>query len=288
MVALTAAFPNDHDREAKIAKIFCIDDDRAVLELLSILLRNSGHEVIKAENGQEALAMLPTFTPDIIICDIEMPGMNGFQFLQVLREEHHELDEIPFIFMSSHNDYDDLITGLELGADDYLKKPVESRYLMAKVKAFMRQISRMQEKKEHEYVKIYKTITKKLCKAELETFEAYDLLLDRLEHEYDERYRLKEMLTELKSKLNGTERKNADALKKIIELERSLDTALKDLLAIRAEVTNAKKNLCKESMSVADVKGQLDSISKSVEVTIFPIQDSIDKSKKTSAWREWK
>lgn len=255
-----------------MAKIFCIDDDRALLALLSTLLRNAGHDVVEATSAQEALAMMPSYMPDIIICDIEMPEMNGFQFLQAMREEHHELDDIPFIFMSSHDENDDLIAGLELGADDYLKKPVEARYLMAKVKAFLRQASRMQEKKEHEHVKIYKTIAKQLGKAEVKTFEAYDLLLDRLEHEYNERFRLKEMLTELKSKLQGAEHQNEEALKKINELESSLNTALKGLVTIRAQVTNAKKTLSEESMSISDVKDQLDSISKTVEVTITPIQ----------------
>lgn len=255
-----------------MAKIFCIDDDQAILKFLSIILRNAGHDVIKASNGQEALDMMPSFTPDIIICDIEMPDMNGFQFLELLRKEHHELDDIPFIFMSARDDIRDLITGLELGADDYLNKPVNKEYLMAKVKAFLRQASRMQEKKEHEHVKIYKTMAKQLGNAEVETFETFDLLLDRLEHEYNERFRLKEMLTELRSKLQGTEHANEEALKKINELESSLDTALKGLVTIRAQVTNAKKTLCKESMSIADVKKQLDSISKSVEVTIIPIQ----------------
>ena len=255
-----------------MAKIFCIDDDRAILTLLSSLLRNAGHEVIEAVNGQEALEMMASFMPDMIICDVEMPGMNGFQFLQALREEHHELDDIPFIFMSAHDKNDELIEGLELGADDYLKKPVEKRYLMAKVKSFLRQITRMQEKKEHEHVKIHKTMAKQLGKAEVETFEAYDLLLDRLEHEYKERFRLKEMLTELKSNLQSAEHGNEEALKRINDLERSLDDALKGLVTIRSQVTNAKKSLCKESMSVADIKDQLESISKSVEVTIIPIQ----------------
>lgn len=255
--------------------IFCIDDDHAILSYLSTLLRGEGHEVVEATNGLEALAMLHKFTPDIILCDIEMPGMNGFEFLRAMRGEHHELDDIPFIFMSVNDDYEDMITGLELGADDYLKKPVNNRYLIAKVKAFLRQVSRMHDKKEQEHVKIYKTMAKELSVAEDETLDAYDHLLERLEHEYDERFQLKEMLVELKSKLQAVEHKYVASLKKIYALEIGLTSNLKNLSAIRVQLVNARNSLCERSMSIAEVKDQLDSIAKAAEVDSYPFKYTV-------------
>jgi len=245
--------------------ILCIDDDPDILGYLSVLLRNEGHDVIEATNGRDALAMLHAYTPDIIICDIEMPGMNGFEFLNAMRQEHHELDDIPLIFMTAKDDKEDIIIGLELGADDYLNKPVDNRYLIAKVNAFLRQVSRMQEKKKQEHVKIYTTMSKKQTIDEADTVESCDKLLERLEHEYNERLRLKDILAELKDKLQGSQSQYMSSLKKINELERSLSTALESLGSIRIQLVNVKKTLCERGMSITEVQEQIDSITQSVD-----------------------
>jgi DNA-binding response OmpR family regulator len=115
-------------------RILAVDDDRNNLKMLAFLLREEGYEVITADNGAMAIEMLDTQHPDLLILDVMMPQMDG---LEVCRRVRQTMD-LPIIILSAKGETSDKVTGLELGADDYLPKPFEPSELIARVKAVLR------------------------------------------------------------------------------------------------------------------------------------------------------
>ncbi|MBN1119608.1 MAG: response regulator transcription factor [Anaerolineae bacterium] len=113
--------------------ILVVDDEPGVLENLTDLLRLSGYEVIGATNGAEAIQILEKLTPDLIIADIMMPRMNGYQLYLRIRQNPDWM-WIPFIFLSAKGEAEDIRFGKELGSDDYLTKPVEPDDLLAAIR----------------------------------------------------------------------------------------------------------------------------------------------------------
>lgn len=114
-------------------KILCIEDEEDIRFMLVEELEDEGYEVLEAENGEIGLAMIRSNCPDLILCDVNMPVMGGRELLVQLRENHPEYNGIPFIFLSAFADNKDVVSGLELGADDYLTKPIDLDVLLAKV-----------------------------------------------------------------------------------------------------------------------------------------------------------
>lgn len=114
-------------------KILVIEDDILILESIIELLQNEGYECLKAVNGEEGIEIAKEETPDLIICDIQMPGLNGYEVLQHLRA-NPRTSTIPFIFLSALVDKSDLRKGMILGADDYLTKPFQPEELISSVK----------------------------------------------------------------------------------------------------------------------------------------------------------
>jgi CheY-like chemotaxis protein len=102
--------------------IFLIDDEPIWLTVLSEALEQQHFKVISSENGEDALAKLKKMKPDLILSDVRMPVMNGFDLFERVRSEP-KLKSIPYIFMSSIDDYDAKRVAKELGADDYVTKP---------------------------------------------------------------------------------------------------------------------------------------------------------------------
>jgi DNA-binding response OmpR family regulator len=113
--------------------ILVVDDEPGVLENVMDLLRLSGYEVIGATNGAEAIQVLEKTIPDLIIADIMMPCMNGYQFYLRVRQNPDWM-WIPFIFLSAKGEAEDIRYGKELGTDDYLTKPVEPDDLLAAIR----------------------------------------------------------------------------------------------------------------------------------------------------------
>ncbi|MEZ5934231.1 MAG: response regulator [Alphaproteobacteria bacterium] len=121
-----------------MAKILVVEDEIALRETLVEELTDEGHLAIEAGNGREGLERLTVDSPDMIISDITMPEMNGYQFLRSVKEKHPEHEFTPFIFLSALSDRSDQLKGLRLGVDDYLTKPVDFDLLMAKVELNLR------------------------------------------------------------------------------------------------------------------------------------------------------
>jgi DNA-binding NarL/FixJ family response regulator len=120
-----------------VKRILVIDDDAKLRQHYSELLRLDGYEVIDARNGREGVERARKDTPDLVLCDITMPEMNGHRVLETLRNEPRTA-HLPFVFLTGWNEADDIRTGMNLGADDYLTKPVAPDELLTAVRARLR------------------------------------------------------------------------------------------------------------------------------------------------------
>ena len=115
-------------------KILIVDDDNNIAELISLYLTKECFECMIVSDGEEALSVLGTFQPNLILLDLMLPGMDGYQ---VCREVRHK-SNTPIIMLSAKGEIFDKVLGLELGADDYIIKPFDSKELVARVKAVLR------------------------------------------------------------------------------------------------------------------------------------------------------
>ncbi len=123
-------------------KLLLIDDDPNLILLVKDYLEFRGYEVTTAENGREALELLEQQVPDMIICDIMMPEMDGYTFVEHVREQP-SLDWIPFLFLSAKGQSQDRVKGLSKGADVYMVKPFEPEELVAQVESSLKQAERL-------------------------------------------------------------------------------------------------------------------------------------------------
>ncbi len=104
-------------------KILIIEDEPEMRRNLATVLRLEKYQPVTAENGRQGVELARAENPDLILCDVMMPGLDGFGVLQALREDA-KLALIPFVFLTAKGEKDDLRSGMNLGADDYLTKPV--------------------------------------------------------------------------------------------------------------------------------------------------------------------
>jgi len=122
-------------------KILVVEDELTLLETLSYNLRHQGYEVNIASDGNTALKIARDNHPDLILLDIMLPGMEGFEVCRVLRQEMNT----PVLMLTARDDEIDRVVGLEVGADDYLTKPFSMRELLARVKALLRRVRLIRE-----------------------------------------------------------------------------------------------------------------------------------------------
>lgn len=115
-------------------RILAVDDDRNNLKMVAFLLSEEGYEVITTDDGTQALALMDAEHPDLVILDVMMPHIDGFEVCQRVRQ----VADVPIIMLSAKGETADRVAGLELGADDYLAKPFEPSELLARVKAVLR------------------------------------------------------------------------------------------------------------------------------------------------------
>ncbi len=119
------------------ARILVVVDEEIVVDLHKRMLEKDGYEVIGASNGAEALELVASEMPDLILTDVFMPEMDGLELCGELKK-NEQTNLIPVIMVTAVDDYDNKIRGIEIGADDYLAKPVRSRELHARVKSLLR------------------------------------------------------------------------------------------------------------------------------------------------------
>lgn len=127
-----------------IGTILCVEDEPDLREVLVEELEDVGYVVIQAGNGKEAWALLEHTCPDLILCDIAMPGMDGYALLREIRENRPDLSEVPFVFLSAQDGSGQITRGKYAGADDYLVKPINFDLMLATIAARIRQMRRVQ------------------------------------------------------------------------------------------------------------------------------------------------
>jgi DNA-binding response OmpR family regulator len=117
-------------------KALVVDDDLALADVVSFTLRKAGYEVIVAYDGLVALDRWRTDAPDLIILDLNLPKLDGLSVCRQIRAE----DDTPIIILSVRSEEDDIVTGLKLGADDYIVKPFSPRQMVARAEAVLRRV----------------------------------------------------------------------------------------------------------------------------------------------------
>jgi DNA-binding response OmpR family regulator len=118
-------------------KVLVVDDDLALADVVTFTLRRAGYDVIVAHDGIAALDRWKNESPDLIILDLNLPKMDGLSVCRQIRVQ----DSTPIIILSVRGEEDDIVTGLKLGADDYIVKPFSPRQLIARAEAVMRRVS---------------------------------------------------------------------------------------------------------------------------------------------------
>jgi two-component system, OmpR family, alkaline phosphatase synthesis response regulator PhoP len=118
-------------------KIFVVDDEKDIRDILSVNIVKQNYEVTAFASAEKALEGMKKTTPDLIILDIMMEGMDGFEFCKTIRQSGSHKN-IPIIFLSARTEEFDRVLGLELGADDYVSKPFSVKELMSRIKAVLR------------------------------------------------------------------------------------------------------------------------------------------------------
>lgn len=119
-----------------MTKILLVDDEPDIVEFLKYNLERENFKVIKSYNGEEALNLLKE-KPDLILLDIMMPGMNGYEVCKRIRE-NNQFKDIPIVFLTALSQENDEIRGLEAGGSDFIKKPISTPKLIARIKANLR------------------------------------------------------------------------------------------------------------------------------------------------------
>ena len=118
-------------------KILIVDDEQDILDLLTFNLKREGYKILTAADGDSALALARSAQPDLIILDVMLPGRDGWEVLRELRQDK-EIRTLSVIFLTAKDSEVDEVVGLELGADDYIVKPISMHKLLARVKLALR------------------------------------------------------------------------------------------------------------------------------------------------------
>lgn len=132
------------DTSSRKFRVLVVDDERRMVGFIRLNLEQDGFEVIEAYNGSEALERLRDSLPDLILLDVMMPDIDGFEVLRTIRE----ISQVPVIMLTAKGEEDDKVRGLEWGADDYITKPFSPRELVSRVKAVLRRGSSFDEEDE--------------------------------------------------------------------------------------------------------------------------------------------
>lgn len=124
-------------KDANSKLVLVVDDEKDIVDLICYNLKKEGYQTIEASNGAEALQQAKKYKPALILLDIMMPEMDGYDVCRAIRGDK-EVETIPIIFLTAKSSEIDEVLGLELGADDYIQKPISPRLLTARIKTHIR------------------------------------------------------------------------------------------------------------------------------------------------------
>ncbi len=122
------------DTRLQDRRILVVDDEERMVRFIRLNLEHDGFQVIEAYNGMQALERMRTNLPDLVLLDVMMPDIDGFEVLRTIRE----VSQVPVIMLTAKGEEDDRVRGLELGADDYITKPFSPREMVSRVRAVLR------------------------------------------------------------------------------------------------------------------------------------------------------
>ena len=125
-------------------RILVVDDEERIVRFIRLNLEQDGFLVVDAFTGRQAMEKLRQALPDLILLDVMLPDLDGFEVLRMIRENH----DVPIIMLTAKTEEDDRVRGLELGADDYVTKPFSPRELVSRVRAVLRRTEKSREGKE--------------------------------------------------------------------------------------------------------------------------------------------
>lgn len=161
-----------------MTRILVVDDEQAILDLIEMILRREQFNVATASNGKSGLELFESFNPDLVILDVMLPDINGHELCKEMTRRR----KTPIVMLTAKNDIIDKVLGLELGADDYVTKPFDSRELIARIKAVLRRLDRNVDT-QNQQIRHYdlvvdlenRTVTKNGVNVDL-TLKEYELL----------------------------------------------------------------------------------------------------------------
>lgn len=119
-----------------VARILVVDDDQAISEILGIVLRAEGFEPYFCADGDKAMDVFHKANPDLVLLDLMLPGRDGIDICRAIRQE----SGVPIVMLTARSDSQDIVTGLESGADDYIVKPIKNKELIARIRARLRKV----------------------------------------------------------------------------------------------------------------------------------------------------
>lgn len=132
-----------------LGKVLVVDDDKNICELLRLYLEKEGYSVILSHDGEEAIVKFNALKPDIVLLDIMLPGVDGWQVCREIRKKSN----VPIIMITAKGETFDKVLGLELGADDYVVKPFDTKEIIARIKAVYRRVGQTSAESEIKEVK---------------------------------------------------------------------------------------------------------------------------------------
>jgi len=139
------SLPDPNTRISVPATVLLVEDEQSLREDISEELQAAGYTVLPCEHGGQAMAILDTQRPDLILCDIGLPVMDGYDLLKTLQAQRPDLADAPFIFLTAQASQAQAVQGKRAGADDYLVKPIDFDLLLATIEARLRQVRRLRE-----------------------------------------------------------------------------------------------------------------------------------------------
>jgi len=126
-----------------VAKILCVEDENAIRQIVVEELQEAGHETLEAADGETAMALIQTEHPDLILCDISIPKLTGYEVLRKTRALGPDFRIVPFLFLSALADPREIIEGQRMGADEYITKPIQFDEMFTKINRRLERLHRL-------------------------------------------------------------------------------------------------------------------------------------------------